>query len=152
MRDTATTGTTGFCVAAPHYARPNELGGAQSVIRVRNLRFGQHRLGRVIDLRRNKGDAARQPEISCAIDNLHRQIHLQLAGLFDGHINVCFEAAGPVDCSELRGGHDAIADAHGYVAHDAGARSDYLEIVQLHLLLVYLGVQRVQLRLRLIEC
>jgi hypothetical protein len=74
-----------------------------------------------------------------------------LRRLLDGNIDVGFEAAGTVDGGERSGGEDAVANADGNIADNAGARRDHLIVVQLDLLLANLSIERVQLRLGGVE-
>src|SRR5260370_8140075 len=65
----------GLVLTAPDYTGADELGGAEAVIRVRDQRFGEHGLRRVVHLWRDERDATAGERPSVGSADLHAKIH-----------------------------------------------------------------------------
>ena len=132
----------------PDEARAHVLSGAQRAVGVPDRALDEHRLRLVVHASRDVADRRLgQRLLAVARQDLDRQLPLQLARAFDRHRHVQFERRVLVDRRERRRRRHLIADAHRDVAdHAVGRRGDGV-VAELHLLLLHLRVERLQIRL-----
>ena len=84
-------------MGSPHHPRPDELRLPQRIVAIRDSRFHQNRLGGVVHLRGDKAHPRVGKNFPLAVENLHRQVHLQLRRALDRDIHIRFQAPGLID-------------------------------------------------------
>src|SRR5208337_526246 len=129
-------------VSAPGNAGTHQLHRAEYVGGLVGRGLRQYRLRRRINLRRDEVHLGLQQLFSFVVDHFHRSAQFDFPRALRRDGDVHLEAAALVNGSQRRGVGDAVANVDGNVADDSVGGREHAEILQLHLLLVDLRVQR----------
>src|SRR6516162_8700806 len=109
-------------------------------------RLGQHGLRVGVHLRRDESDFRIAHGTSRTVEQTHGQSGFEIASFFGRNVNVSFKRTGFVHRSQQRSHRHAIPYMNGNVADNAIHRSADAVVAQFYSLLVYLLVERLELR------